>query len=258
MALPRGGDLGKLPPRYAFGAGDFIGTILRRTKAAMNRRTPNIEAMARIAVRNSVVAMMTLAVLGGCVDPGYIPTSAPLTPSGETAAPPAYNNPIFIPVADPQCAWEQVVETLGGYFRIEREEPVRLIGNTLTEGSVTTVPEVSPTIFEPWRHDTVDPDQRIENTLQSMRRRAVVRVIPAQGGHWVDVAVFKELEDNRHPDQATAGAATFRYDSTMTRVENPIGGEPTTLGWIARGRDTSLEQHIIGDLLSRCGPSPAR
>ena len=42
-----------------------------------------------------------------------------------------------------------------------------------------------------------------------MRRRAVVRVIPAQGGHWVDVAVFKELEDVVKPEHATAGAATF-------------------------------------------------
>ena len=118
---------------------------------------------------------------------------------------------------------------------------------------LTTVPEVSPTIFEPWRHDTVDPDQRLENTLQSMRRRAVVRVTPAQGGHWVEVAVFKELEDVAQPDHATAGAATFRYDSTLTRVDNPITGEQVTKGWIAQGRDTSLEQQIIADLLSRCG-----
>jgi hypothetical protein len=115
------------------------------------------------------------------------------------------------------------------------------------------VAEVSPTIFEPWRHDTVDSQQRVENTLQSMRRRAVVRVVPAQGGHWVDVQVFKELEDVVRPEQATAGAATFRYDSSLTRVANPIGAEQITKGWIAQGRDTALEQQIIGDLLNRCG-----
>ena len=166
-----------------------------------------------------------------------------------------YANPVFIPVADPQCAWETIVGVVSTYFRVEREEPVRMIGNTLTEGSITTFPEVSPTIFEPWRHDTVDPEQRIENTLQSMRRRAVVRVIPAQGGHWVDVAVFKELEDVVKPEHATAGAATLRYDSTLTRVENPIAGEQITLHWIPRGRDASMEQYLIGDLLSRCGQS---
>jgi len=168
-----------------------------------------------------------------------------------------YANPVFIPIADPQCAWETVVGVVSAYFRVEREEPVRMIGNTLTEGCITTFPEVSPTIFEPWRHDTVDPRQRIENTLQSMRRRAVVRVIPAQGGHWVDLSVFKELEDVARPEHATAGAATLRYDSTLTRVENPVAGQQMTQGWISQGRDASMEQYIIGDLLSRCGQPAA-
>ena len=51
-----------------------------------------------------------------------------------------YANPVFIPIADPQCAWETVVGVVSAYFRVEHEEPVRLIGNTLTEGSITTFP----------------------------------------------------------------------------------------------------------------------
>ena len=127
-----------------------------------------------------------------------------------------------------------------------------------TEGTLTTVPEVSPTIFEPWRHDTVDPEQRLENTLQTMRRQAVVRVLPAQGGQWVDVQVLKYLEDLEQPEHATAGAATFRYDSSLSRVVNPVTGEPAVKGWIRQGRDASLEQCIIGDLLSRCGQPGGR
>jgi hypothetical protein len=73
----------------------------------------------------------------------------------------------------------------------------------------------------------------------------------------VDVAVFKELEDLVRPERATAGAATFRYDSTLTGIVNPIGGERITQGWIGRGRDASMEQHIIADLLSRCGQPAA-
>ena len=209
-------------------------------------------------MRSAIAAGMIAAALGGCTSPPAwndapqcLPPPAPT--AGTMAA--GYANPVFIPVADPQCAWETIVGVVSTYFRVEREEPVRMIGNTLTEGSITTFPEVSPTIFEPWRHDTVDPEQRIENTLQSMRRRAVVRVIPAQGGHWVNVAVFKELEDVVKPEHATAGAATLRYDSTLTRVENPIAGEQITLHWIPRGRDASMEQYLIGDLLSRCGQS---
>jgi hypothetical protein len=208
-------------------------------------------------MRNAIAAAVIAAVLGGCsmdseyaaqpCPPGYAPAPA--------AAPPSvvYANPIFIPVADPQCAWETIVDVVGGYFRIEREEPARVVGNVPTEGTITTFPDVSPTIFEPWRHDTVDPEQRVENTLQTMRRRAVLHVTPAQGGCMVDVAVFKELENLVPPERATAGAATFRYDSTLTGVINPIVGQPAMEGWIGRGRDASMEQYLIANLLSRCG-----
>jgi hypothetical protein len=208
-------------------------------------------------MRNAIAAGVIAAVLGGCgmdseytaqqCPPGYVPAPA------VTAAPVAYANPIYIPIADPQCAWETIVDVVDDYFRIEREEPVRVAGNVPTEGTITTFAEVSPTIFEPWRHDTVDPDQRVENTLQTMRRRAVLHVTPAQGGCMVDVAVFKELEHLVPPEHATAGAATFRYDSTLTGIVNPIVAQPATEGWIGRGRDASMEQHLIAHLLSRSG-----
>jgi hypothetical protein len=36
-------------------------------------------------------------------------------------------------------------------------------------------------------------------------------------------------------------------------VIDPISDQPTTRGWICQGRDASLEQYMIGDLLNRCG-----
>jgi hypothetical protein len=213
--------------------------------------------MATIAVRNATAAALIAMGLPGCcgMGPDCAPPPAYSTLQAAPAQPAAalHPNPVFIPVADPQCAWEQVVDTVDDYFRIEHEEPPRMVGNAPIEGNLTTVAEVSPTIFEPWRHDTVDPDQRLENTLQSMRRRAVVRVMPASGGAWVDVAVFKDLENLVQPEKATAGTATFRYDSSLTRVVNPVTDEQLTKGWISKGRDVSLEQDIIGDLISRCG-----
>lgn len=209
-------------------------------------------------MRKSILAAAIAAVLGGCsmdseyaaqqqCPPGYEPVPA--------AAPSAavYANPIFVPIADPNCAWEAIVDVVDDYFRIEREEPMRVAGNLSTEGTITTFPEVSPTIFEPWRRDTVDPEQRVENTLQTMRRRAVLHVTPAQGGCMVDVAVFKELEHLVPPDFSTAGAATFRYDDTLTGIVNPIAAQPAMEGWIGRGRDASMEQYLIGHLLSRSG-----
>jgi hypothetical protein len=214
-------------------------------------------------MRNAVAALLIALVFTGCCsEPQWMaPSECPQQPGfsqqpiGEQvpAPTPGYANPVWIPVADPQAAWELVVGVVGSYFRIEREEPIRQVGNVVMEGRITTVPEVSPTIFEPWRHDTVDPEQRVENTLQTMRRRAVVRVIPAQGGHWVDVTVFKDLEDLARPEKATAGAATFRYDSTSTRISNPVAGDEAPLGWIYKGRDASMEQHLITHLMSQTG-----
>ncbi|MFZ1932648.1 MAG: hypothetical protein WCB27_21060 [Thermoguttaceae bacterium] len=215
------------------------------------------QAVARSGATCRAAAAIIAAVLGGCAaSPEY--TAQPCPPGYEpapvAAAPAAvYANPIFLPVADPQCAWETIVDVVNDYFRIQREEPVRVAGNVPIEGTITTFPEVSPTIFEPWRHDTVDPEQRVENTLQTMRRRAVLHVTPAQGGCMVDVAVFKDLESLVPPEHATAGAATFRYDSTLTGVINPIFGQPAMEGWIGRGRDASMEQYLIAHLLSRSG-----
>ena len=112
--------------------------------------------------------------------------------------------------------------------------------------------QVSPTLLEPWRRDTAGEYERIENTLQTIRRRAVVSVLPAEGGYWVNVAVFKELEDLPKPEHASAGGATFRYDSSFTRVVNPAGGDPSGECWIPQGRDPVLEQRIIGHLVFNC------
>jgi hypothetical protein len=114
------------------------------------------------------------------------------------------------------------------------------------------------TLFEPWRHDSVDSYERLESTLQSIRRRAIVRVIPDQRGFLIDVVVLKELEDVLRPDRATAGAATFRNDQGLERFTEPVGGISATRGWIAKGRDTGLEQEIIAQLQNRmaqaCAP----
>jgi hypothetical protein len=216
-------------------------------------------------MRNAIAAALIAATLGGCQSgpeydpqyacpPGFVPgQQTSVEPVPLQPALPVYSNPVFIPIADPQCAWETIVDVTDDYFRIEHEEPVRVSGTCTIDGNLTTYPDVSPTIFEPWRHDTVDHDQRVENTLQTMRRWATLHVSPAQGGYMVEVAVFKELEDVVRPEHATAGAATFRYDSTLTGIVNPVGGQQIAEGWIARGRDPALEQHIISNLLARCG-----
>jgi hypothetical protein len=189
-----------------------------------------------------VLAIMTL-VACGC---------SGMQPVGTTWMTPAsLPNPMFVPTNDPQAVWETTVDVVDDYFRVEHEEPVRVIGATITEGRLETFPEPGATLFEPWLADSVGLYERTESTLQSIRRRAQVRVTPAQGGYWVDVAVFKELEDAVQPYMSTAGAATMSYDGSLVRVVNPIGEQEVNRGWIPYGRDDKLEQRILGHVQDR-------
>ncbi|MDY0166514.1 MAG: hypothetical protein RBS80_08215 [Thermoguttaceae bacterium] len=206
--------------------------------------------------RPVTIALLALLPLG-CApgEPWTVPPAA-ITPSA--LAPAAHSNPSHLAVADHRLLWETVADVVDDYFpRFQYEEPVRQIGNTLTEGRLETFPEGSPTLLEPWCRDGVGAYEKLENTLQSMRRFAVVRVIPAQSGFLVDVAVYKELEDVRRPHMATAGAATLRYDESLERVVDPITEQPVQEGWIPKGRDYLLEQTILGHLHERLGQPPA-
>ena len=190
--------------------------------------------------------------------------------------PVSYDNPVLLRVTNHELVWDGVVDVVSEYFRIDREDPVRLLGSTLTEGRIDTFPKPGATLLEPWDHDSADSYERLESTLQSIRRYAVVKVIPAQnGGFWVDVAVYKELENVRQPEHATAGSATFRNDVSPNRTTyaaatnpnqpvsltqcQPNGARPIrppalNQSWIPQGRDTAAEQRILGQILDRFTP----
>jgi hypothetical protein len=175
--------------------------------------------------------------------------------------PPALENPLFIPaVGDREFLWNQTVDAVDDYFRIEREERVRLIGGVLTEGRIDTFPTIGSTVFEPWRRDSTPGYEKVHATLQSIRRQGTVRVIPIEGGYLLDVVVQKELEDLDKPQHATAGGATLRHDGTIVRQEGAPGRYSVTLGWIPIGRDVTLEQQILADVAARLdlhGPAAA-
>lgn len=203
----------------------------------------------RVAV--ALAAGLLLGALG-CASQG------PLVGSPELPAAVLYENPLLLPTTDYERVWETLADVIDDEFRIEREVPVRQMGDVLTEGRLDTLPLVGSTLMEPWRHDAANAYQKVEGTLQSIRRRATVRVVPAQAGQWVEVVVFKELEDTR-PIGAAADSATLRYDNSFTRIENPVLEQPVTAGWVPLGRDTALEQRILGQIQARVsgtGPQP--
>jgi len=172
------------------------------------------------------------------------------------APPMAIQNPLFIPAGDRDALWDHVVDAVDNYFDIEREERVKLVGNYLTVGRLDTIPSSSATYLEPWRRDTVSQFDRLESTLQSIRRRATVQVVPAEGGYLVDVTVYKELEDVPRPDYAPVASAVFRNTTSVERYEPPVGPQVTPVGWISQGRDPGLEYRILESIAVRAGPQP--
>jgi len=163
---------------------------------------------------------------------------------------------MFVPIANREFLWNQLVDTVDDYFKIEREERVRHVGNVLTEGRIDTFPQPAATLLEPWRGDSASSFERLHATLQTIRRRAEVRVIPTQGGYHIDVAVYKELEDLTQPDVSTAGKSIKRNESSLVRsdledVSEDLG--PFTTGWIPLGREPALEQKILVNLRARLG-----
>lgn len=170
-------------------------------------------------------------------------------------------NPVFVPIADPELVHNALVDILDDHFRIEREERVRMVRNpdntyTLTMGVIRTWPEMSSTLAEPWRSDTVTFYDKLQSTFQSYRRKAEVFIVPIQGGFNVQINVFKELEDLPRPQNSNAGSAVLRNESTQRHVLMAIGQQPTVSGWIPQGRDPNLEQKMINQLFVRLGLEP--
>ncbi len=178
-------------------------------------------------------------------------------------------NPLPVPVVDLDFAWEQIVAVVEENFKIQHEERVRLAGDILTEGRIDTVPLISSTLMEPWRTDILTFRDRLESTMQSMRRRCYIRVIPVQGAFLVDLQVIKELEDLPQPTMAVNGLALFnmrdqgvdRVADPLPSLANPPGAPPhppvPVAGWIPQGRDVRLEQAMLAKIQARLAPFAA-
>ncbi|MEO8271784.1 MAG: hypothetical protein ABI557_18820 [Aureliella sp.] len=212
-----------------------------------------MQAASRKTVRSllATLAMSSLLTVGcqhwnvGAIDKGL----DLLTPPPPVEVP--VSNPAHVGDVDPDFLWRQVVDTVDDYFRIEKETPVRRDNMTWFEGRLSTYPEVSGTCFEPWRHDTARGFERLQSTVQTIRRTASVRIVPEATGYMLDVQVMKEQEDVDQSQFATAGAAAQRHDGTIIRHQNTLRQAPVTLGWYEIGRDRDLERRLMESILGR-------
>lgn len=171
---------------------------------------------------------------------------------------PFLENPLYVPECDREFIWQQLVDAVDDHFEIEREERIRVIGNVMTRGEITTFPTSAATLLEPWRTNSVGARSRLMATLQSQRKYAVLQLIPADNGYQVALEVHVEQEDLDRPERSTVGGASIRHDGSIARVdEQLVDSPPVQLGWIPLGRDTLLEQRILTDIRDRLSPAYA-
>jgi hypothetical protein len=157
-----------------------------------------------------------------------------------SAKPLCVDNPVYIPTGPAAYAvvFEKVLDVVDDFFEISYSNRY--------DGRIETFPRVAPGLGQPWKAGSPDFPQRLLATLQSMRHRAIVTILPANdGGYFVDVKVYKELEDLERPSQATAGAASFRSETTVERQFEVIETNRFEKGWIPAGRDVQLEQVLL-------------
>lgn len=184
-------------------------------------------------------------------------------------APPAKSvpNPVRVPPMKDGYLWDQVTDTVDDFFPILKQQPVAASGGIIVDGRLETKYQIGNSLFEPWRKDSTEGFERLQSTLQSIRRRAIVTVRPAVNqagidlgpgysqtfadGYIIEVVVTKDIEDVDRPIGRTGAAEVKRHDGTIVRQEDRVDDTPITLGWISLGRDQTLEQRILQQILGR-------
>ncbi|NBT13575.1 MAG: hypothetical protein EBS56_08350 [Planctomycetia bacterium] len=207
-----------------------------------------------------------------------LPAGVAIDPQGQVMGPPGpglvagpgTKNAAVIPPLDAEVVWRTMVDVADDYFKVQTEQRVVFANGVPTEGRIDTYPQTGATLLEPWRGDSVGFRERLESTLQSIRRRGTMRLIPDAAGWRIETVVVKELENMPRPMRATAGGASFRNDDSLYRYGTPlptlgqqVGDQPRpvanptpNLGWIPLGRDPLLEQRMLSNVLAKLGVAP--
>lgn len=165
-------------------------------------------------------------------------------------------NPLLVPLMDRWFIMDEISDEIDDYFRIFREERIRTVDGVMTEGWIETHPRIGSTVLEPWHHDSTRGYEKIHASLQTVRRYAKVRVIPTSDSFTIDVQVFKELEDNPKPLNSPVSGKVLRTDNSLDVDQPDFWATTNNKGWIAMGRDVSLEQRILRNIQQRISQSP--
>lgn len=185
--------------------------------------------------RSVFLGLLSVALYSGCAGGSsfrvgqVVPVQAP--------------NPLFVATSNEDYVWERMVETLEDFqLPIHRENRQSRV--------IETEYKVGASVFEPWHKDSVGFSNRLESTLQSVRRRVVMTMIPSDEptGYSVNVVAYKEFEDLPGIAANSPGGATFLESKPLDRDLNQVVGQSAPSGWMWAGRDYQLEQSIVGQL----------
>lgn len=199
--------------------------------------------------------MLGIALLLSAGCSSYEPFAATREFSWRWNAPQSHN-PIFVENHNHEFLWAVLVDVIETHFDIERELPIRLYGNVLTEGHIETKPKIGSSLTEFWHADSVGFSERFDCTVQTIRRRVEVHVVPETGGYTVDVRVFKELEDNSQPLRAVAQASNLRFRDNVDNFADKIDVDPSSTGWSIIERDAALENRLLMEIVYRLKNPP--
>lgn len=149
-------------------------------------------------------------------------------------------NPVFIPQgpASYGVVFEKVIDILDDYFEISYTNRY--------SGEIKTFPKIAPGLEQAWRPGNPDFYERLRATWQTVRNRAEVEIQPAEdGGYFIKVVVFEELEDLPKPTRRTAAAASFQGNTTVERQFEVIDPTVFESNWAPLGQNCALEQLIL-------------
>lgn len=164
---------------------------------------------------------------------------------------PNANNPIFVEAYDYEFLWAVLVDVIDSHYEVAQEMPVRLYGNVLTEGRLDMKPKIGASLVELWHADSVGFCERFDCTLQTIRRRGMVRVVPEIGGYQIEVFVYKEIEDKKKPLKASASTVNLRFEDSADEYLSQIDVQASPVGWIMIGRDSIMEERLLLEIAYR-------
>ena len=153
-------------------------------------------------------------------------------------------NPVYLPLGPPayNTVYEKLLDILDRYWEIGEENRYG--------GRIVTLPRTEPGLERALVPGSPSYEERLYATLQSIRYYAIAQIeVADDGGFFVDVKVYKELEDVPRPTRSTAAVATFATDLNVVERQREVVESVTPEGnWIPIGRDTKLEQAILQEL----------